>query len=109
MKKWIFLTGVFFWALFAAAQACLNSPVECPVQYYLTVDHIEDSLSRLGNPVVPQELSMEYRLRAFTKDLVFRLAEREHWPELYFAGRRRRRFQNAEEGVLDYPPLTALV
>ncbi|MFI5152833.1 MAG: hypothetical protein ACHQET_05830 [Chitinophagales bacterium] len=104
MKKSITFLAFSCWASIAGAQACKNSPAECPEQYYLTEDHIDDSLRRLGNPVVPQEVGMEYRLRSLTRDLVSSLAEKEGWPEpILISEGGASGFRNVDEGVLAYP------
>ena len=73
------LLGIFNPHLYA--QSCPESPADCPDRDYVNTDRAEDSTERILNPLVPQEISMEYRLRDLTGRLVRSVAAREHWAE----------------------------
>lgn len=61
------------------AQNCPALPADCPVADYANLDLADDSTDKLNNPIVPQEVAMEHRLRRVTGELMSRIAEKEHW------------------------------
>jgi hypothetical protein len=74
------LVALFFLTHPAAyAQYCPFKPADCPDKDYANADLVADSADRILNPLVPQEISMEYRLRQLTGDFVRRLAAQQHW------------------------------
>ncbi len=90
MKKPLFLFRLFPIVLIAGllagpssgfAQPCPIRPADCPDRDYANADLAEDSISRLHNPLVPEEVSMEFRLRGQTGEFVRRLAAEQHWQE----------------------------
>jgi hypothetical protein len=88
----------------AHAQSCPFRPADCPDKDYATADRAEDSADRVSNPLVPQEVTMEYRLRALTGDFVRRLAAQQHWEEPVELNEwGSSGFRAADESVLAYP------
>jgi hypothetical protein len=65
----------------AYAQPCPIRPADCPERNFANADLTEDSISRMHNPLVPEEVSMEFRLRWQTGEFVRQLASSQHWQE----------------------------
>jgi hypothetical protein len=63
----------------ASAQACKASPAICPTNGWEEWGTPDDSVSHLGNPVLPQEIGMENRLRKFTTRIMESIAAKEGW------------------------------
>jgi hypothetical protein len=63
----------------ASAQACKASPAICPTNGWENWGTPDDSVSHLDNPVLPQEVAMENRLRQFTTQIMARIASKEGW------------------------------
>jgi hypothetical protein len=88
----------------AYAQSCPFKPADCPDKDYANADLTADSADRILNPLVSQEVTMEYRLRQLTGDFVRQLAAQQHWEspvELYEGGSSGVRTPAGE--VLAYP------
>lgn len=66
-------------ALRTTAQGCPAWPADCPDRDYVNYDRAEDSAARMGNPVLPIEVSMELRLRQQVRQLMDRIAKQEGW------------------------------
>lgn len=84
-----------------AAAQCTLTPADCPeATDYGSPD---DSTNRMGNPLLPMEITLENRLRQWSNDLIDQIATREHWTyielnETYSSG-----FRAADNSVLAYP------
>jgi hypothetical protein len=61
------------------AQSCKYFPADCPETRADPYGSPEDSVSRLDNPVLPLEVTMENRLRTKVTDWMNRLAAKEGW------------------------------
>ncbi len=59
------------------AQSCSHFPADCPSDRQMP-----DSADRFGNPVTPDEVSMELRLHEFFADLMQEQADKNRW-EMY--------------------------
>jgi len=64
---------------FSYAQSCSWFPADCPSDRQLP-----DSAERLGNPVIPAEVSMEIRLHDFLTALMQKEAEKKSWKVYQF-------------------------
>jgi len=61
------------------AQSCKYFPADCPETRSDPYGSQEDSVSRLDNPVLPLEVTMENRLRTKVNDWMNRIAAKEGW------------------------------
>ena len=104
MTKLILLFACCIIGNYVNAQLCKNTPLDCPVQYYLEADRMDDSIQRLGNPVIPQEVALEYRLRDITKDILSQLVQKENWDEpLLLEEGGSSGYRAADESALSFP------
>ncbi|MDP4216246.1 MAG: hypothetical protein Q8927_08590 [Bacteroidota bacterium] len=93
---------MFLWALAVPCTACSQSncpqmPADCPVEDYPNLDLSEDSVSKLGNPIIPQEVAMEHFLRRRTTALMKRIAQKEGWEVTELS-------EGGASGYRDLPP-----
>ena len=61
------------------AQSCSYFPADCPTQDPTVLGTPDDSLSRMGNPLLPREITMENRLRTLCTHLMQQIADKEGW------------------------------
>src|SRR5262249_19037364 len=61
------------------AQPCKYFPADCPETRSDPYGSPEDSVSRLDNPVIPIEVTMENRLRIKVTDWMNHVAAKEGW------------------------------
>lgn len=110
MKKILFTFLLLAAVRCGYSQACAYWPADCPDRDYANADLATDSVERLLNPLVTQEVTMEYRLRELTGEMVGRMAVQQHWEtvvELSEWGSSG--YRAADESVLAYklrPPHT---
>jgi hypothetical protein len=79
------------------AQPCPQYPADCPAEDYPNLDLSEDSIAMLANPVVPQEVAMQHRLRFWTAGLTNRIAQKEGWDVVELS-------EGGASGFRDLPP-----
>lgn len=87
----------------ADGQSCKYLPADCPengVEGYGTGD---DSISRLSNPVLPQEITMENRLRRWTAGVMNRVAEKHHWQAYQLSELASSGFSTPQGVIIAYP------
>lgn len=72
----LLLTGAVYAGF---AQPCKYFPADCPETRSDPFGSAEDSVSRLDNPVIPLEVTMENRLRTKVTDWMNRIAAKEGW------------------------------
>lgn len=83
-----------------AAAQCTLTPADCPeATDYGSPD---DSANRMGNPLLPLEITMENRLRQWSNDLIDRIAKREHWTYIELNETFSSGFRAADNSVLAY-------
>ena len=86
------------------SQTCPDWPASCPDNNYVDADRVEDSTQKMLNPIVPEEVTMEYRLRELTGSLVRKVAQKEHWNEpVEIYEYASSGFRDAKENVLSFP------
>ncbi|HEY4148205.1 MAG TPA: hypothetical protein VGM41_04720, partial [Chitinophagaceae bacterium] len=78
MKKFLVMICLLLAARVMPAQ-CVYLPADCPSDDYVGKDRGADSIDKLNNPVVPQEISMENRLRLLTGDIITKLVSGKDW------------------------------
>ena len=81
---------------------CPYYPADCPDKDYPNADRAEDSIGKLDNPLVPQEIAMENRLHEFVAAIMTRLAEKEHWDAVEITEGGAPGFRAPDESVLLY-------
>ncbi|HTR31298.1 MAG TPA: hypothetical protein VMH27_18630 [Puia sp.] len=64
---------------FYLAAQCASRPADCPVAGADQYGTADDSTSRLGNPVLPREITMENNLRSWANRVLDRITASEHW------------------------------
>jgi len=79
MKTRLLLAVLFFIIRWPAAAQCSLTPAECPAVLSHPYGSPEDSASRMGNPLLPREITMENRLRRLATGIMDRITAREHW------------------------------
>jgi hypothetical protein len=100
MKLLLLLIVLVGTQLRSAAQ-CTYAPADCPESTgYGSTD---DSTNRMGNPVLPLEITMENRLRHWTAALIDRIASKEHWRYAELAESSSSGARAADGSVLAYP------
>lgn len=90
-------------AQFRSTAQCDFRPAECPVPGADQYGSSDDSISRLGNPVLPREITMENRLRRWTADLMDRMTKKEHWRYTELSEDVSSGARADDESVLAYP------
>jgi hypothetical protein len=95
--KWVIMIAVIVCCPFGGRAQCPYWPADCPGTDYTHLDPVQDSLDKLGNPLVPEEVAMEHRLRELTTTLVGRIAEKEHWEAVELN-------EGGASGYRDLPP-----
>lgn len=63
----------------ASAQSCQFRPADCPVNGADSYGTVDDSTGRLFNPVIPEEITMENKLRRWMSSLLGRIAGGQGW------------------------------
>jgi hypothetical protein len=58
---------------------CALTPAECPAEPRYPYGSVEDSVQRMGNPLVPQEITLENRLRGVATRIMDQITAKEHW------------------------------
>jgi hypothetical protein len=101
MKRILFL--VLLAANGAVAQNCSYAPADCPTTRSDPYGSPEDSISRLGNPVLPREITMENRLRVKLARLMERVAQKEGWEVVQLSEDLASGERDANGDVLAYP------
>jgi hypothetical protein len=82
MARKIFFVGfvlLFICTVQILAQTCAEFPADCPDNGHENWGTRDDSISRLNNPVLPQEIVMENRLRNHTSDVIKKIAQKKGW------------------------------
>ena len=102
MKKTLVLL-LLLAELGARAQNCPYSPADCPITRQNPFGSPEDSAERLLNPVIPQEVTMENRLRAKTMEWMQRIAAKEGWEVFQLSEDVCDGARDANGNVLAYP------
>jgi hypothetical protein len=97
------LTFAFTCTLNRTFAQCSLIPADCPVNGADQYGSADDSTSRMGNPVLPQEITMENRLRRWTTDLIGRIASKEHWRFVELSEDASSGARAADGSVLSYP------
>jgi hypothetical protein len=87
----------------ASAQSCALFPADCPVNGADSYGTEDDSTSRLGNPVIPQEITMENRLRRWMASMLGHMADNQGWQLVQISEGGSSGFRAADESVLKYP------
>jgi hypothetical protein len=87
----------------ASAQSCALFPAECPVNGADSYGSSDDSISRLDNPVIPEEITMENRLRHWMATTLGRIANNQGWQLVQISEGGSSGFRAADESVLKYP------
>ena len=99
-----FLSILMIYNVNVYSQTCPDWPASCPVDNYIDGDRMEDSMKRMLNPIVSEEVTMEFRLRELTGKLVRRVAAREHWEEpVEIQEGGSSGYRDADENVLAFP------
>ena len=99
-----FTAGLIIYNAHIYAQTCPDWPAACPNDNYVDEDRLEDSTQKMLNPIVSEEVTMQYRLRELTGSLVRRVAQKEHWNEpVEIYEYASSGFRDANENVLAYP------
>jgi hypothetical protein len=73
------------------AQSCSHFPADCPSDRQLP-----DSADRLGNAAIPEEISMEIRLRDFLSGLLQEVADKKGWEFYIYEESNSSGFLNAD-------------
>lgn len=98
------LVVTFLVGLTAATHGqCSFRPADCPVSSGDEYGSPDDSISRLSNPVLPLEITMENRLRRWTTDLMDRITGKEHWRYVELSEDVCSGARADDESVLAYP------
>jgi hypothetical protein len=79
MNRLIALAVLAFVSRSPAMAQCSLSPAECPTVPTAPYGSPEDSAKRMGNPLLPQEVTMENRLRRIATGVMDRITAQEHW------------------------------
>lgn len=104
MKKTIIPLITFLLILQAASgQSCALAPADCPVNGADSYGTSDDSISRLGNPVIPQEITMENRLRRWMTEHLESIAKSQGWQLVQISEGGSSGFRAPDESVLSYP------
>ena len=85
------------------AQPCKYFPADCPETRSDPYGSPEDSISRLDNPVIPQEIRMENRLRNQLTEMMNRIAAKEGWEVAELSEDLASGARDANGNVLSYP------
>jgi len=80
-RKYFFISILFLFcsANSLLAQNCTAAPADCPDNGHDAWGTADDSVSRLGNPVLPLEIRMENQLRTFASNVISRIAQKQGW------------------------------
>ena len=84
-----------------ASAQCVFSPADCPES--TDYGSADDSSSRLANPVLPLEITLENHLRRWTGELIERIAAREHWRYVELTESSSSGARATDGSVLAYP------
>ena len=102
LRYLLVLTCLIGMQLYPEAQ-CAFRPADCPVPGADQYGTADDSTSRLGNPVLPLEITMENHLRTWSNDLLNRITAREHWKYTELSEEVCSGERSADGSVLAYP------
>ena len=86
----------------AQAQPCPQFPANCPDNTVTDRGSPDDSVARLLNPLIPQEVAMENRLRQWAQTLVNSIAQKEGWEVVEIADDAAAGYRNTTDAVLAY-------
>lgn len=103
MKKLWYLLLLALAGSRTQAQECRFLPAECPVAGASDYGSPDDSVSRLGNPVLPLEIMMENHLRKEATGLVSRIAKKEGWDYVLLSEEASSGARDQNDQVLAYP------
>jgi hypothetical protein len=96
----LLLVALFGVSLHSSAQ-CSASPADCPES--TDYGSADDSTSRMGNPLLPLEITMENRLRQWANDHMGRITEKEHWTYTEITEGFGSGYRTASGAILAYP------
>jgi len=96
----LLLTGMCYTGF---TQSCKYFPADCPETRPDPYGSPEDSISRLDNPVIPQEITMENRLRNRVTEIMNRIAAKEGWEVVELSEDLGSGARDASGNVLPYP------
>jgi hypothetical protein len=106
MKTYIFLGVLVALSLtirFSATAQCSLTPAECPATPRYPYGSAEDSASRMGNPLLPREITMENQLRSIATGIMDEITTREHWSYTVLSEEYGSGYNLADGSVLKYP------
>ena len=86
-----------------ATAQCAFRPADCPVSGADQYGNADDSTSRMSNPVLPLEITMENRLRRWTTDLMDRITTKENWKYAELSEETSSGARATDGAVLAYP------
>ena len=87
----------------SSAQSCSRAPADCPVNGADSYGTQDDSTGRLVNPIIPQEITMENRLRRWMAAHLESIAKTEGWQLVQISEGGSSGFRAPDESVLKYP------
>ena len=87
----------------SSAQSCSRAPADCPVNGADGYGTEDDSISRLANPIIPQEITMENRLRRWMAAHLENIAKSQGWQLAQISEGGSSGFRAPDESVLRYP------
>ncbi len=87
----------------ASAQSCPFAPADCPVNGADSYGTPDDSTERMLNPIIPQEVTMENRLRRWMASQLERIANSQGWQLVQISEGGSSGYRAADESVLKYP------
>jgi len=87
----------------ASGQSCKYLPADCPVNGVEDYGTSDDSISRMHNPVVPQEITMENQLRQWTGAVLNRIAANNNWQVYQLSEEYSSGFSTPEGVIIAYP------
>ena len=87
----------------ASAQSCPFAPADCPVNGADSYGTPDDSTTRLLNPIIPQEITMENRLRRWMTSQLERIAKTQGWELVQISEDGSSGFRAPDGSVVKYP------
>lgn len=102
-RRLIVLAVLAFAGRFPAMAQCSLTPAECPVVLSHPYGSPEDSAQRMGNPLLPREITMENRLRRLATEIMDRISAREHWSYSVLSEEYGSGYKSGEGLILKYP------
>src|SRR6185312_3209661 len=102
-SRYLLLAGLAFALRLSATAQCALTPAECPADPRYPYGSAEDSARRMGNPLLPREITMENRCRLAATEIMDQIASKEHWSYIELSEENGIGYNLANGSILKYP------